>query len=175
MICFCLARADKSVDLECKLHCSCSSTSHLFISRFRLVYCMCYCFSHNLIDLIWLAYFLLRDYLSYKFTRFFIYFLLLSDEGPMLETLDYTIRIGAVHRPFHYLISTFINTIRYIYISLNLRFSQCILLPYSTSNILVTHHLNTRGASHSTTNSIGVNVNTWLATSLLISRINDSR
>ena len=31
----------------------------------------------------------------YKFTRFFIYFLFLSDEGPMLETLDYTIRIGS--------------------------------------------------------------------------------
>ena len=26
---------------------------------------------------------------------FFIYFLFLSDEGPMLETLDYTIRIGS--------------------------------------------------------------------------------
>ena len=33
--------------------------------------------------------------LSYKFTRFFIYFLFLSDEGPMLETLDHTIRIGS--------------------------------------------------------------------------------
>ena len=33
--------------------------------------------------------------LLYKFTRFFIYFLFLSDEGPMLETLDYTIRIGS--------------------------------------------------------------------------------
>ena len=32
----------------------------------------------------------------YKFTRFFIYFLFLSDEGPMLETLDYTIRIGSI-------------------------------------------------------------------------------
>ena len=27
---------------------------------------------------------------------FFIYFLFLSDEGPMLETLDYTIRIGSI-------------------------------------------------------------------------------
>ena len=26
---------------------------------------------------------------------FFIYFLFLSDEGPMLETLDFTIRIGS--------------------------------------------------------------------------------
>ena len=36
-----------------------------------------------------------RDYLSYKFTRFFIYSLFLSDEGPMLEMLDHTIRIGS--------------------------------------------------------------------------------
>ena len=28
-------------------------------------------------------------------SRFFIYFLFLSDEGPMLETLDFTIRIGS--------------------------------------------------------------------------------
>ena len=42
-----------------------------------------------------LAYFLSRDYLLYKFTWFFIYFLFLSDEGPMLERLDYTIRIGS--------------------------------------------------------------------------------
>ena len=27
--------------------------------------------------------------------RFFIYFLFLSDEGPTLETLDHTIRIGS--------------------------------------------------------------------------------
>ena len=40
-----------------------------------------------MVSLTWLS-------LLYKFTRFFIYFLFLSDEGPMLETLDYTIRIG---------------------------------------------------------------------------------
>ena len=33
--------------------------------------------------------------LLYKFTRFFIYFLFLSDEGPMFKTLDYTICIGS--------------------------------------------------------------------------------
>ena len=33
--------------------------------------------------------------LLYRFTQFFTYFLFLSDEGPMLETLDYTIRIGS--------------------------------------------------------------------------------
>ena len=32
--------------------------------------------------------------LLYKFTRFFIYFLFLSDEEPMVETFEYTIRIG---------------------------------------------------------------------------------
>ena len=32
---------------------------------------------------------------SCKFTRFFIYFLFLSDEEPRVETLDYTIRIGS--------------------------------------------------------------------------------
>ena len=48
-----------------------------------------------IVSLTWLAYFLSRDYLSYKFTRFSIYFLFPSDEGPMLETLDYTFRIGS--------------------------------------------------------------------------------
>ena len=48
-----------------------------------------------IVSLSWLAYFLSRDYLPYKFTRFFIYFLFLSDEGLMLETLDHTIRIGS--------------------------------------------------------------------------------
>ena len=48
-----------------------------------------------IVSLTWLAYFLQRDYLSYKFTRFFIYFLFPSDEGPMLDTLDHTIRIGS--------------------------------------------------------------------------------
>ena len=44
---------------------------------------------------IWLAYLLSHDYLSYKFTRFLIYFLFLSDEGPTLEALNFTIRIGS--------------------------------------------------------------------------------
>ena len=48
-----------------------------------------------MVSLTWLVYFLSRDYLSYKFTRFFIYFLFLSDEGPILETLDHTIRIAS--------------------------------------------------------------------------------
>ena len=89
-------------------HCSCSSTSHLFTSRLRLVdwstlkiandlftyFCIllriCYCFSHLivLLSVTWLS-------RLYKFPRFFVYFLFLSDEGPMLETLNYTIRIGS--------------------------------------------------------------------------------
>ena len=42
-------------------------------------------FYHMIISLLYLS----------KFTRFLIYFLLHSDDGPMLETLDYTIRIGS--------------------------------------------------------------------------------
>ena len=52
--------------------------------------------------------FLSLDYLSYiNSLGFFIYFL--SDEGPMLETLGYTISVLAVHRPFY--ISIFISTL----------------------------------------------------------------
>ena len=58
-----------------------------WLAYFCILLCICY-------YLTWLADFLSRDYLLYKFTRFFIYFLFLSEEGPMLETLDYTIRIG---------------------------------------------------------------------------------
>ena len=37
-----------------------------------------------------------HDYLLFKFTQIFIYFLFLSDEGPMFETLEYyIIRIGS--------------------------------------------------------------------------------
>ena len=92
--------------LTFSLHCLCSSTSHLFTSRLRLVYWSTLKIANDLptfvsyyalviVSLTWLAYFLSHDYLSYKFTRFFIYFLFLSDEGPMLETLDYNIRIGS--------------------------------------------------------------------------------
>ena len=80
--------------------------SHLFILRLSLVYWSTLKIANDLaifasyyafviVSLTWLAYFLPRDYLSYKFTRFFIYFLFFSDEGPMLETLDHTIRIGS--------------------------------------------------------------------------------
>ena len=43
----------------------------------------------------WLTFGHMTISLLYKFTRFFIYFLFLSDEEPMLETLYYTIRIGS--------------------------------------------------------------------------------
>ena len=46
--------------------------------------------------------------ISYKLTRFFIYFPFLYDEGPMLETLDHTIRIGST--------PTFLYFDLYIYI-----------------------------------------------------------
>ena len=51
---------------------------------------MHYCVSHliGLFSVAWL-------FLLYKFTQFFIYFLFLSDEVPMLETLYFTIRIGS--------------------------------------------------------------------------------
>ena len=56
---------------------------------------MTYLFMHLLLFLSpdWLTF--CHVIISYKFTRFFIYFLFLSDEGPMLETLDYTIHIGS--------------------------------------------------------------------------------
>ena len=44
-----------------------------------------------------MAYVRSHDYFSYiNSLVFFIYSLFLSDEGPMLETLDYTIRIGSI-------------------------------------------------------------------------------
>ena len=99
--------------LTFSLHCLCSSTSHLFISRLRLVYWSTLKIANDLpifasfyafviVSLTWLAYFLSHDYLSYiNSLGLFIYFLFLSDEGPMVETLDYTIRIGST-RTFLY-------------------------------------------------------------------------
>ena len=93
--------------LTFSLDCSCSSTSHLFILRLRLFYWSTLKIANNspilassyaflIVYLTWLAYFLSRDYLSfiYSLGSFFL-FLFLSDDGPMLETLDYTIRIGS--------------------------------------------------------------------------------
>ena len=105
--CFCLARADKSVDfspftpLFMFIHLTLihfappprlliDLKNSKWLTYFCILLCICYCFSHliGLLSVTWLS-------LLYKFTRFFIYFLFLSDEGPMLETLDYTIRIGS--------------------------------------------------------------------------------
>ena len=66
----------------------------------------------GLLSVTWLS-------LLYKFTRCFIYFLFLSDEGPMLETLDYTIRIGSTPTILYfdlYLYSA--DTGHYVYINL---------------------------------------------------------
>ena len=68
-----IARADKALTSH---HCSCSSTSHLFISRLRLAYWSTLKIANDLpifasyyafviVSLTWLAYFLSRDYLSY--------------------------------------------------------------------------------------------------------------
>ena len=61
-----------------------------WLTYFCILLCISYCISHliDLLSVTWLS-------LLYKFTRFSIYFLFLSDEGPMLETLDYIIRIGS--------------------------------------------------------------------------------
>ena len=55
-----------------------------------------YYYAFIIVSLAWLAYFLSHHYFSYiNSPGFFkIYFLFLSDEGPTLETLDITIRIG---------------------------------------------------------------------------------
>ena len=89
--CFCLARADKSVILFApppRLLIDFKNSK--WLTFFCILLCICYCFSHliDLLSVTWLS-------LLYKFTRFFIYFLFLSDKEPMLETLDYTIRIGS--------------------------------------------------------------------------------
>ena len=86
--CFCLVCADKSSDFS-PLH-SMVYWLTLKITNDLPIFASYYAFL-----LTWLAYFLSHDYLSFKFTRFFIYFLFLSDEGPMLETLDITICIGS--------------------------------------------------------------------------------
>ena len=55
-----------------------------------------YYYAFIIVCLTWLSYFLSHHYLSYinSLGFFKIYFLFLSDEGPTLETLDITIRIG---------------------------------------------------------------------------------
>ena len=50
-------------------------------------------------------------FLLYKFTRFLIYFLFLSDEGPTLETWDFTIRTGSTPTFFYISICIFYKEI----------------------------------------------------------------
>ena len=98
--------------LTFSLQCLCSSTSHLFTSRLRLICWLILKLANDLLifasyyasyyafvidSLTWLVYFLSHDYLCHliiSFTRFFIYFLFLYDEGQTLETLDFTVCIG---------------------------------------------------------------------------------
>ena len=78
----------------------------IFLSRLRLVYWLTLNIANDLrifasyyafaiVSLTWLAYFLSRYYLSSINLIGSIYFLFLSDKGPMLETLDYTICIDS--------------------------------------------------------------------------------
>ena len=55
-----------------------------------MLLCFCYCFSHLIClhSVTWLL-------LISIFTLIFMYFLFLSDEKPLLKTLDYTVRIGS--------------------------------------------------------------------------------
>ena len=94
----------KALTSHLSLHCLCSSTSHSFISRLRLVYWSTLKIANDLP--IFASYYAFGLYL---FTRFFIYFLFLSDEGPMLETLDHTISIGSTPTFFHIYIYIYIN------------------------------------------------------------------
>ena len=64
-------------------------------SKWLIYFCILSMHLYGLLSETWLS-------LLYKLTRFFIYFLFLSDEGPMLETLDYTIRIGSSNTCFLY-------------------------------------------------------------------------
>ena len=81
-------------------------------ASYNVLLCICYCFSH-----LFGPYFLSHDYLGF-FTRFFIYFLFLSDEGPTLETLDYTIRIGST--------PTFLYFDSYLYSAYAAHYRHCV-------------------------------------------------
>ena len=60
---------------------------------------------------------LLNVFAIFIFTRFLIYFLFLSDEGPMLETIEYTIRIGSTPIFLYFDLYLYTaNTEHYVYI-----------------------------------------------------------
>ena len=144
-------RVENSNDVFLRVtnHTLCSSTSLMFIhlpliyfappprllidfknskwlTYFCILLCICYCFSHliGLRSVTWLS-------LFYKFTRFFIYFLFLSDEGPMLETLDYTIRIGSIPTFLYfdlYLYSAYAG--HFVYVNTKARYNFVMLGEY---------------------------------------------
>ena len=66
--------------------------------------------------------------LLYKLTRFFIYFLFLSDERLMLETLDHTIRIGSTPTILYFDLFTEI----YMYILIYINITDCYHFDYVT-------------------------------------------
>ena len=91
---------------------------------------VCYCFSH-LHD--WLIF--CHVVISYKFTRFFIYFLFLSVEGPMLETLDYTIRIGSTPTFLYFEFGSLYNLlVNCLLLKLNRKLRKMFLSPRRESN-----------------------------------------
>ena len=98
--CFCPACADKSGDFS-PVHSWLFMFIHLPFVHFAPPPRLLIDFKNTSIfasycALLCKCYFLSHISLTNKFTRFFIYFLFLSDEGPTLETLDFTIRIGSI-------------------------------------------------------------------------------
>ena len=131
--------------LTFSLHCLCSSTSHLFTSRLRLVYwstlkiandlpIFASCYAFVIVSLTWLAYFLSHDYFSYiNSLRFFLNLCFSLTKG--LRSKRWTLlSISAVHQPFLYFdfflyFDLLLNYLRFIYlVQLNTCFhcsSQC--------------------------------------------------
>ena len=66
-----------------------------------------------------------------RFSRFSIYFLFLFDEGPMLETLDYTIRIGST--------PTFLYFDLYLYSAYATHFVYCQEVPGYKFNQVISY------------------------------------
>ena len=107
---------------------------------------MTYIFLHPIMHLLlflspdWLTF--CHVIISYKFTRFFIYFLFLSDEGPMLETLDYTIRISSTPTILYfdlYLYSAY--AVHYVYINyIYIKCISCIPIGYATRYLFVNRY-----------------------------------
>ena len=100
-----------------------------WLTYFCILLCICYCFSHliGLLYVTWLS-FLYKFTLSheYKFTLShdylsYINFCFSLTKGPMLETLDYTIRIGSTLTFLYfdlYLYSAYVA--HYVYFNLDI-------------------------------------------------------